>query len=524
MIGDSMYIKEETDEQFGTKRRRVSITNDKNEICIKEEEEVEIKEENNLFEDEENSPRTILGLKNENDVDYTNIDLPGKTSTGLISPGKEEAADKKLSGKHLKSQTKHVILNIYNYFRSQDKEASETDINKKTAIASGISLQTLNRIRQDDKGVVKSPPPKIGVSPWLPVVDDYARSLIRREILSFYERSKFPSLEAMSIRVKEPPLNLTCSWATLNKLVKQIGFRKRKLENGRPVLMEKDDIIAARNRYLRLIGEIRKSSNLKPEIYIGEVCVYPNRYVAKCCTVDDTTLDPTQKLKRRVRFTIVYAGGKDGFIPGSFLIFKSGTALKETHESMTHECFQSWFQTQLLPNIPANSVIVMDNAPYHSQFSIKMPALNSNKSEILQWLGEHNIAHETSRTKYELIDLVRKTKSKLVHVIDQMAHDAGHEVLRIPMFHCHLNPIELIWARLRSKLEENSNTYKRKCRPEEIKYALERITKEDWKRCLYHAKQVEDEYRRKDGVFDYVMERVNTSVHDESSDSDSSGE
>lgn len=444
---------------------------------------------------------------------------------GLLSPGKEEAADKKLSGKRLRSQTKHMILNIYSYFRSQDKEASETDISKKTAIASGISLQTLYSIRQEDKeGVVKSPAPKIGVSSWMPVVDDYARACIRREILSFYERSKFPTLKGLSKRVKEPPVNLTCSWTTLNKLVKQIGFRNKKLENGRVVLIEKDDIIAARNRYLRLIAEIRKSSNPKPEIYIGEICVYPNRYVAKCCTVDDTTLDPTQKLKRRVRFTIVHAGGKNGFVPGSFLIFKSGTALKETHDSMTHECFQSWFQKQLLPNIPANSVIVMDNAPYHSQFSIKMPAINSNKSEILQWLREHNIAYETSHTKYELIDLVRKHKSKLVHVIDQMAHDAGHELLRIPMFHCHLNPIELIWALLRSKLEENSDTYERNCRVEEIKYALERITSEDWERCLFHATQVEDEFRRKDRVFDYVMERVDTSMSDESSDSDSSGE
>lgn len=442
----------------------------------------------------------------------------------LIHPDKEEAADKKLSDKRLKSQTKHMILNIYNYFRNQDKEASETDISKRTATASGISLQTLDSIRQEDKEeIVKSPSPKTGVSTWMPVLDDYGRACIRREILSFYERSKFPTLKALSKRIKEPHVNLACSQSILKKLVKQIGFRIRKLENGRVVLMEKDDIIAARNRYLRLIAENRKSSNPKPEIYIGEICVYPNRFMAKCCTADDTILDPTQKLRRRVRFTIVYAGGKDGFIPESFLIFKSGSVHKETLDSLTHECFQSWFQTQLLPNIPANSVIVMDNAPYHSQFSNKLPVLNSNKSEILQWLKEHNIAHETSHTKYELINLVRKHKNNLVCVIDQMAHDAGHELLRIPMFHCHLNPMELIWPLLKSNLEENSGSYEKNCRVQEIKYALESITSDDWERCLSHARQVEDEYRRKDRVFDYVMERLDANMSDDSSDSDSSG-
>ncbi|XP_037776237.1 uncharacterized protein LOC119573204 [Penaeus monodon] len=83
MFGDSFYIKEEIDEEFGRKRQKVSITNDENEISIKEEEEIEIKEENNLFEDEyENSPCTILGLNKEHDVEYTNTDLSGKTSAG----------------------------------------------------------------------------------------------------------------------------------------------------------------------------------------------------------------------------------------------------------------------------------------------------------------------------------------------------------------------------------------------------------------------------------------------------------
>ena len=35
------------------------------------------------------------------------------------------------------------------------------------------------------------------------------------------------------------------------------------------------------------------------------------------------------------------------------------------HNEMCGESFEEWFKSQLLPNIPPSSLIVMDNAPYH---------------------------------------------------------------------------------------------------------------------------------------------------------------
>ena len=34
-------------------------------------------------------------------------------------------------------------------------------------------------------------------------------------------------------------------------------------------------------------------------------------------------------------------------------------------------------------------------------------------------------------------------------VIDEIARACGHEVLRLPPYHCTLNPIELVWAQLK---------------------------------------------------------------------------
>jgi hypothetical protein len=35
---------------------------------------------------------------------------------------------------------------------------------------------------------------------------------------------------------------------------------------------------------------------------------------------------------------------------------------------MNWDNFSKWFQEQLLKNIPENSLIIMDNAPYHNVF------------------------------------------------------------------------------------------------------------------------------------------------------------
>jgi hypothetical protein len=51
--------------------------------------------------------------------------------------------------------------------------------------------------------------------------------------------------------------------------------------------------------------------------------------------------------------------------------------------------FEIWFQNQLLPNIPQNSVILMDNAKYHSRHLIKKPSQAARKDEILNFMASH---------------------------------------------------------------------------------------------------------------------------------------
>lgn len=76
--------------------------------------------------------------------------------------------------------------------------------------------------------------------------------------------------------------------------------------------------------------------------------------------------------------------------------------------------------------------------------------------------------------------------------IDQITHNGGHEGVRLPPYHCYLNPVELIWAKVDSEVKKNnSNNNQALKRVQEItKNSIERVTAEDWKNYVLHTRQI----------------------------------
>ncbi|XP_042893704.1 uncharacterized protein LOC122267665 [Penaeus japonicus] len=418
--------------------------------------------------------------------------------------------------KRLRSQTRKIIMNVYNYFRDQDEQESETDVDLRIAAATGISVRSLHTIKQQHRrGGIKSPPPRTRISPVLGSLDDFAKDSIRQEIFSFYERDEIPTVEALLKRVKEPPVNFSGAYSSLYRVVKQLGFRYKRIDGGRYILLERSDVAAARNKYLRAISGNRKSRRPRPEIYLDETWINENECLTRGLKVNGFS-GPKLKKKKGARYFIMHAGGEDGFVPGA-LFFQSKT---DTEYVINHTRFQTWFERQLLPNIPAHSLIVMDNAWYHSKILNKAPASNSNKCEIIQWLTEHNIAHDPTHTKFELLHLANCHRNKQVYEIDEVALNAGHEVLRLPLYHCQFNPMEFIWTQVKNDVKKNiaKDSQTLYMFHELTKDAIDRITAEDWKKALQYTRQVEQELIRKEEAFDYQTE--NFVINDDSSDSD----
>lgn len=192
---------------------------------------------------------------------------------------------------------------------------------------------------------------------------------------------------------------------------------------------------------------------------------------------------------------------------------------------MNGESFENWF-SNILPRIEENAVIVLDNAPYHSRRLEKIPTTSSNKLDIQNWLQSKNIHFEDSMLKVQLLALVKQQKAKYEkYIIDELAASQNKTVLRLPPYHCELNPIELIWAEVKNFVAQRNTTFKFGDLKSIFNEAIQSITAEKWEKCVEHVKnKVENQMWKLDNIMEVQVEAliIDTADDDEDSDEDES--
>ena len=95
-----------------------------------------------------------------------------------------------------------------------------------------------------------------------------------------------------------------------------------------------------------------------------------------------------------------------GSLHGACLVFQGKTSTGDYRIEMNIDHFMEWFSTKLVPNLPASSVIVLDNAKYHNAVVEKQPTTSTRKADIQAWLQKHHIPFDDSKLKSELLQLV----------------------------------------------------------------------------------------------------------------------
>ncbi|XP_064092994.1 uncharacterized protein LOC135205785 isoform X1 [Macrobrachium nipponense] len=409
------------------------------------------------------------------------------------------------------SQARKMVLNVHHYFRSLNQLECEANLQKKTAAATGVSVQTVEKIlNYPEDGRLESPPPRKKHSPITGNIEGIEEESIRRVILSFYECAELPTLECLFERVKEPPFKFTGVKSTLARLVKNLGFCYKTIQGGRTILIEKNDIVAERSKYCRIMFANRTSSHPRPEIYVGETFISLNEFFGS-----------QKQSNSKEQLVVVHAGGEYGFIHGALQVLQIKSGSREDLESLNYHKFRNWFQGKLLSNIPPHSLIVMDSCSYHSKFLNKAPTSSSKKSEIIEWLTQSNIVHDSLLTRSELLQLVALHKGKQVYEIDEIALNRGHSVLRIPHFHKLLNPIELVWAHVKSVARKADLSHQR-CLKEvgvspasvvdriyrNVMNIITAVTKDDWRKFIGYVRDMEEDYRNKDRAVESMLEQT----------------
>lgn len=223
------------------------------------------------------------------------------------------------------------------------------------------------------------------------------------------------------------------------------------------------------------------------------------------------------------RLIVLHAGSAEGFVDGAALVFRAKKGAGDYHAEMDAARFQKWFVEQLLPNIKPRSVIVMDNASYHSAQVEKVPSSSSRKADIQCWLKSKSIPFSDDCLKSELLQLVKQNKHMfLAYQIDTLASAAGHEVVRLPPYHCELNPIELVWSQVKGYVASKNTDFKIDSVEKLLLEGIAGVTPQNWFRDCNHVIKLEDETWERDGIIDSQTESLIISLGTDSSTSDES--
>lgn len=120
-------------------------------------------------------------------------------------------------------------------------------------------------------------------------------------------------------------------------------------------------------------------------------------------------------------------------------------------------------------------------------------------------------------TNVELLEKVKRNKKKeRVFELDEEAYKAGHEVVRLPPYHCQYNLIELIWTLIKNEVA--SKTFKIADVEKVTHVAIENVTLQNWKSCTEHAEKIQKKDAEKELVREFRLEPIIITINPEDSD------
>ena len=368
----------------------------------------------------------------------------------------------------------------------------------------GVSKSYVEKLRTGDIPIV---PNKVYRGrPQIPI-DDFDKLLLSRITLGFYRRSppELPTLE----KIHEEAMNggfPACSVMTIQRQLKKLGF-VFKIRNKKMQVYQRMDVVARRHRVLRQLTKLRAEG---VEIFYQDETWLNTNHTRQFCWQREISADinnpaiiddPKEVGGLNVpcgagkRLIVNHIGSENGFLEACKEVFLSKKNTVDYHQEMNSVHFEDWWVNKVLPSLPDNSAVVIDNASYHSRITdeTKKPTTASLKADILSWLQARGVDTPAKVTKVELLELVRD-----IHIIREYAleklteaycqeHNKRIQIVRLPVGHSELNAIELIWAQAKNEVARKKTKFTLTAAKEAMDEALANVTAADWKKCIRHT-------------------------------------
>ena len=144
----------------------------------------------------------------------------------------------------------------------------------------------------------------------------------------------------------------------------------------------------------------------------------------------------------------------------------------------------------------------MDNASYHNILSPhSAPTIKCKKDKIRSWLEQNNIPLSKDCLKAEMIDVLYKIAPPSTYIIDEIAADHGHEILRTPPYHPERQPIETCWGVVKNQVARNCD-FTMANLIVQLENAFNNITTKTCSGLVKKVRKIEDTFWSEDALMD----------------------
>lgn len=435
----------------------------------------------------------------------------------------------------LRRQTRKMVFDVYAFMKKESEQGLQFDlkmVQKRTAAATGVSVSTIKRIIAAAKDpnsaglgmapIFRTPGKKRRGVKRITDIDSFDRGVIKRCVHNFHKTEKeLPTIKLLLRKLRQD-IGFNGSATSLRTILKDLGFKWKKTEDNRKLLIEHTNIRLKRIEYLQKLAQYREEG--RPIIYTDESYVDSSHVKPKAWS-DGSTQGLKKNISKGQRIVIVHAGSETGFVPNALLMFKAGSKTGDYHNNMNYDNYEKWIRTQLIPNLPANSVVVVDNASYHNKLDDAAPTSSARKAVMETWLRERNIEFSSTMLKPVLYKLICTHKEKHKrYSIDSILRAHGHAVLRLPPYHPDLNPIEMAWAAIKGHVAQKNVTWNVEDIMKLIEEKVNSMGEPEWSRLCIKVRSTEEEYKKNEPVIDQMIEEFIIRLGESESEDNSASE
>ena len=410
-------------------------------------------------------------------------------------------------GKEFTQGMKQFVINLkqFNDIERRQNNLKAVWAIQQTAKGLGIGEATVRRIMAEFNKNKQNIPAKLPKARGRPeyMIPKNLQPVVRQYIRAQNLKGQHVSVELVRehlAKIKsEYEFPTTTLWRALSRWGFTYGTGKR-----RSALKERDYVILARRRYLRQKRLNRKPDGtfIRPEVYLDETFINKNHSNQFTWYFDEDGPEVNKPSGKGERLIVVNAITLDGWVSNAKLVFEANKKTGDYHGQMNWGNFSRWFIEQLLPGIPENSIIIMDNARYHNAVEENsFPKSNTVKEDLRKWLDDKQIPWGQDLLKTELYALCKPYEPKPEYKINKIAEAAGHSILRTPQYHPEFQPIEMCWGIVKNYMAKHCDFTLRKFR-NNLPSAFSQVTSRTCRKLIAKTVAEEGKYWDEDGKID----------------------